>query len=205
MAVPLRISLSSYPSSRQRSDHDAVEEVRRVRRNVQDPPKGGPCFTQRRDRSAGANAKMGLRRPCLGTRKLTGGQDAPVGVFAGLDVCSERWHAPAEGPGARPGARMGLGARNPRGSRHRDVKGGTQRAAVLGRRGRAVDQPVPGPRGGRSIVNRRRHRPLGRGGRTAGRRLFDGGGRAGLGPGAAGAGRAGGGGRAPGAGSGARS
>jgi vacuolar iron transporter family protein len=28
--------------------------------------------------------------------------------------------------------RMVLGARNPRGSRHRDVKGGTQRAAVLG-------------------------------------------------------------------------
>src|ERR1700729_3534743 len=30
------------------------------------------------------------------------------------------------------GARVALGARNPRGSRHRDVKGGTQRAAVLG-------------------------------------------------------------------------
>ena len=30
------------------------------------------------------------------------------------------------------GARTMLGARNPRGSRHRDVKGGTQRAAVLG-------------------------------------------------------------------------
>lgn len=30
------------------------------------------------------------------------------------------------------GARAMLGARNPRGSRHRDVKGGTQRAAVLG-------------------------------------------------------------------------
>ena len=34
--------------------------------------------------------------------------------------------------GTAAGARMGLSARNPRGSRHRDVKGGTQRAAVLG-------------------------------------------------------------------------
>jgi VIT1/CCC1 family predicted Fe2+/Mn2+ transporter len=40
--------------------------------------------------------------------------------------------SPGGAAGGIAGARVVLGARNPRGSRHRDVKGGTQRAAVLG-------------------------------------------------------------------------
>ena len=106
VAVPFRISLSSYPSSRQRSDHDAVRKLDVFVVMYKTQPKVGPCFTQQRHRSAGANAKMGHRLPCLGAEQCLncgpadGRPRRSRRCVAGLDVCSERWHAPAEGPGA---------------------------------------------------------------------------------------------------------